>query len=719
MKQTRLVLGVVAAVVFVFAASSFAEDAPSGPPRAGLIVQSKGFYGEVPAEAARCVVGVFEHSDDVRFEIVDAPKKTDRLSLAKWGKEKGLDEVVVLELRGGAPPMVMAQSVGVRSYSSSIVSRSVDGNGGRACDAAYFALMEIYGRKPSTAVQALITRATQFYQRSDSASAAGYLGQAMETDPAEPAPVRMLGRIYQIGGDLETAMLWYRQATEMRLADGPTFSEAAMAFLAAGETEEGMSLLQQAVARGARVPHYYRVLGRYYYEGEQYASAIENLTDARRLDPRGFAELPILIDALAREERWSEAAALTGEINKAGPTYDGLMTQATYHEYAEEYAQAADILRGLVTVNPGDPDLRRRLGEALEKSGRVDEALAVLVQTVEQDPKNARAWITLGGLYYRQKKFAEAISALQTARGIEPADPQALRLEAMAREFSGDVDGAMANYAEALLRDTSVRESDMVRYLLVAKKNNRLGLAVTSVQDMLPYKGLDDRRTLVMALGQRLVEDGDIDGAIALYRRSADTLGRYAPPYVALGDLYLKRQNWEEAAGSFMAATSMYSDPLIPLYAGQKFQEAGQWEKSRAFYSYSFGINSENAACVVGLAEVSLITDQDRDLINYYINEANALAKSESLTQRYYFLQAMWALRYGESDLANDTIRYTLERFAKQPVQAGAPWTVWSDWAASAIGDEDSRALAADVVKLFDGRVNTANFIAAHPEFKP
>ncbi len=709
------IAALAAAIVAICAVPAFADSPEDTRARIGLFVEHKGMYGYSTDDVAECVVKVFEDHPAAAIERVAKPEKMDRYSLYKFAKEKKLDRLLVMELRGGNPPLVLTLGVSGKSFSTEYASRPVDAGSGRACDAASWTVQEFLDRDSTPAAKVAMDQSARAYQSGNVDQALGFLAAAVNADPTDTHPIRRIAWIYQASGDLETALLWFRQATEMQYADAGTYAEAAMCAFAANDEDLAYLYLERAVAAGARSPFYYLMIGSWHYRNERYGSAAEALIDAQRLDPRGFNEYAALVNSLAQEERFAEAATFQEKAEAAAPTFEGQFALAEYHEKAENFARAAEVLRRLVEASPGDPELRKRLGAAYERAGQIEEAEKILATALEESPNDAGIWRIVGSLRYRKKDYAGAIAAFQTARGLTTADPDTLRLEAMAREMAGDIDGAFAAYADAIDAESGVKESDVARFLAFAKKHNRLGSAVDAVRRALPYKSQDDRRTMVMAVGGRLVQDGDFDAAISLYESSLGSLGRYSPPMVALGDLYLKRGEWQKAAGVLMQATSTFSDSKVALFAATRFHEAKQWELAKSFYNYSFGISAQNSLCVAGLAEVSLYLKDNPDLVNYYFNEAHPLQKTRAIEEKLRFLQIVWGFWTDRADYAGEYIRYSL----RDPpiVNPALDLTDWKPWIAANL-PETHRATAIAVAELFERKTSADAFRAAHPEYK-
>ena len=74
----------------------------------------------------------------------------------------------------------------------------------------------------------------------------------------------------------------------------------------------------------------------------------------------------------------------------------------------------------MLELNPDDVDTYNDLGLALHYSGDSSQALAVLKQGVEKDPKFQRIWLTLGFVQSHSDERSEAGFALQEAIKLDP-----------------------------------------------------------------------------------------------------------------------------------------------------------------------------------------------------------------------------------------------------------------------------------------------------------
>ena len=102
-----------------------------------------------------------------------------------------------------------------------------------------------------------------------------------------------------------------------------------------------------------------------------------------------------------------------------------------------QYAQAVGERRGAVNANPDDPSLLTDLGITLGKSGQFTEAVEVLAQAGEANPRDARPYFWLGLAQLQLDHRPEAKAAF--TRFIEVAPTRYDRQIAMARQRLADL----------------------------------------------------------------------------------------------------------------------------------------------------------------------------------------------------------------------------------------------------------------------------------------
>jgi len=111
--------------------------------------------------------------------------------------------------------------------------------------------------------------------------------------------------------------------------------------------------------------------------------------EALKLDENEPAAKIALADALARQQRLTEAAELIADLQQRGFLEPEAERVKAALELQKEGQQAGDVdeLRSAVAANPADLNARLKLAEALAARQDYEEALQISLELVEQDRK--------------------------------------------------------------------------------------------------------------------------------------------------------------------------------------------------------------------------------------------------------------------------------------------------------------------------------------------
>jgi len=111
-------------------------------------------------------------------------------------------------------------------------------------------------------------------------------------------------------------------------------------------------------------------------------------------------------------------------------------------------SEAIEPLRDAARMRPGAV-VETCLGQALRRTGRIPEALAVLQQASERQPPIPDAFFELGTLLYEKRRFAEAEAVLVRGIAVAPVGQLFFALGTILLE-RGDFEDASVAFARAL-----------------------------------------------------------------------------------------------------------------------------------------------------------------------------------------------------------------------------------------------------------------------------
>lgn len=184
------------------------------------------------------------------------------------------------------------------------------------------------------------------------------------------------------------------------------------------------------------------------YEIGKKDAAIEAMRGVARRYPQMIVVQTALGDILRRDERWSDALpAYDAAIKLAGdplpPHWVLFFSRAICHERMGNWDLAEADFRHALQLNPGRPEVLNYLGYALvERGEKLDEALQLIQDAVQAQPRAGYILDSLAWAYFRLGRYDEALAPMEKASLLEPVDP-------VVTDHLGDVYWAVGRQREA------------------------------------------------------------------------------------------------------------------------------------------------------------------------------------------------------------------------------------------------------------------------------
>lgn len=141
----------------------------------------------------------------------------------------------------------------------------------------------------------------------------------------------------------------------------------------------------------------------------------------------GFTDdkiIELLVDEYIASKAWLKATDLIEKIAGDSPDSEDIKRLLKVYEAAKNNVKIADMLVRLIKLNPEDLDLRKRLAELYERTGKRENAITEYNILLEKAPENEKAFIykTIGYLYSESKQAKNAIGAYLKALELDPED---------------------------------------------------------------------------------------------------------------------------------------------------------------------------------------------------------------------------------------------------------------------------------------------------------
>lgn len=206
-------------------------------------------------------------------------------------------------------------------------------------------------------------------------------------------------------------------------SDGPNGNPLAQAFrkLREGRGQEAANLYHDIVKPRQTPVMSHIARGIRYDELGRHESAIEEFVAAQKLDPDNVEALSHLATTYGALGRFAKAdRAIESALRLDPVNLEARVGEAILSFRKGLYAEAEVQLKEICDRNPSHGPAHFYRGEALNRLGRTDDALTAMERTIQLQPRNWRAYHTLGMLFDRKEDREQASEMYRQARELNP-----------------------------------------------------------------------------------------------------------------------------------------------------------------------------------------------------------------------------------------------------------------------------------------------------------
>jgi tetratricopeptide (TPR) repeat protein len=256
--------------------------------------------------------------------------------------------------------------------------------------------------------------------------------------------------------------------------------------------------------------------------------------------------------------------------------------QVTSSRAKETYARAIELeakgnqpaalalLWEAAGLSPRDPEIQNALGEALDRIGALDAAIAAYRAALQENPQFRKA---SNNLILALVKAGKGDEAVQRARDLvtqAPNDPDRYFTLGLAQSEQ-NVEDAMKSFRRALEIDP---RHALARYNL-ALALNRTDRTAEAIDEMKKTLAIDSRAETHYMLGVMYSHLGEFEAAIRELKAAIAADPSSADPHAALGAMFRARREWENAERELRRAVAINSDPAAHYTLAQVLRQRG------------------------------------------------------------------------------------------------------------------------------------------------
>lgn len=249
--------------------------------------------------------------------------------------------------------------------------------------------------RPDTPLNHQLDTAVARYRAGDLAQAEALCAEALAAQPDHARALHLAGVIAKQSGRMQAACDFLARANQAEAHNPFILRDLAEAMRLAGQPEQALSLLEQAIHRAPELPDLFSALGLTCEAMGQLDAAIRAHTRVTELLPQHAGAQNILGSA----------------YRKAG-----------------KLAEAKQHFEAALALDPKIADALYNLGNIALETGQYEAAIAAYSRYMELDPNNAQAWNNLAAACLKNRAYARAIACFDSAARIQPTHPAALNL---------------------------------------------------------------------------------------------------------------------------------------------------------------------------------------------------------------------------------------------------------------------------------------------------
>jgi tetratricopeptide (TPR) repeat protein len=262
------------------------------------------------------------------------------------------------------------------------------------------------------------------------------------------------------------------------------------------------------------------------------------------------------------------------------------MVQGNHALDTQNYADAEAKFRKAITLHWSNPQPHIQLGVALQRQGKIDDAIVQFNRVISIDPKSATAYNSIGialiGKATADGKLDDAILAYRQAIEADPLYPLSYNNLGLALSRQGHVDQAIAQYRLAIEVDPKYTYAHWnLAFALRSQRNfdgaiaeYRVAISCTKATRDLARLHTDVADVLRLKAGPA----GDLDDAVAEYQQAIRIDPAYTWAHNNLGVIWRNHGKIDDAIAEFHSAVE--ADPKNAtakenLAQAQKMKDAG------------------------------------------------------------------------------------------------------------------------------------------------
>jgi len=280
---------------------------------------------------------------------------------------------------------------------------------------------DLEAQQQASKLETSFLAATAKINQGELGQAAELLQQIVDADSDFLPAFYSLGFVFLKEANYESAIRTLEKVVALDRVNAGAYFYLGNAYKNTGKLSQALEATQRAIVIYDENATYFNQLGEIYLELGHEADAEDAFEQAVTLDGKfalGQLNLGSLALQLGEMEKAITHLRAAVEIVGSSAEPHRLLGLAYFND--ERFDQCIEQYREAVRLKPDDAQLRMLLGETLVRLRRWQDAELILKDSIQTDPRSARAHYNLAELYRIQGRFGDALGEFQKAAEADP-----------------------------------------------------------------------------------------------------------------------------------------------------------------------------------------------------------------------------------------------------------------------------------------------------------
>jgi putative PEP-CTERM system TPR-repeat lipoprotein len=482
-------------------------------------------------------------------------------------------------------------------------------------------LVDQVNAQPNAPQEASLLKAQLLLAEDQRDAARAYLEKVLEAKPDYLAARYLLASMLIAKGDLDLANAQIVAIRQVSKQDRQAYYFEALIASQRGDLPAAREAVQQVLKGGVEHVPSLLLAGEIEFRAKQYNQAqgylrralkqAPNLPNAQRMLAATYLRLgtparalEVLQQPLSSDAQNPQLLALAGEAYLA----------------TGDFPKAAQYLAQATAMEPKNAAVRTRLGQVRFAEGDTEAAIRDLQAASAMDPKASSADLTLIANLFRQKKYDEALTAINRLQQKQPDSPLVYNLKGVVYLSKRDVPAARANFEKAVQIQSNYLPAigNLAQLDRLEKKPDVARKRFETVLEKEPKneQALLGYASLLQSLGG---EPGEIE---SLLKKAVTASPQSIDARLALVNFYLRKGDGKLALASAQEAdAAIPNDPRTLQLLGQVQQATGDATLAVDTFNKLVAAQPGTAAPLLRLAQ-ALVAAKDYDKAIEKLREA-------------------------------------------------------------------------------------------------